>query len=406
MKPELIITNQCYEAQLIEIAPECKRLLMEDIGTAEAPASESLPWLYVTDADPFCVITTSGSTGTPKGVVLPHRGYIDNLIDTLDATALHRSVRLASIAPIDFDFFVYEICFIALSGSTMVIIPESYLLFPAKLLQYMQNCEIDYIEWIPSFMVYIAKLDLLSKHSLPSLCEVWYGGEVFPTKHLNYWRRHLPNARFVHFYGPTEASYTCTYNILEREFADGELVPIGKPFQNTRILVLNTCNQPVQGEEEGELCVLGTRLAHGYYNDPEKTERVFVQNPLNLFYPEIMYRTGDIVSYTKDGDILFRGRADTLIKHKGYRIELSEVEHVINALGIVPYACAVYNSDKQEIMLFYEAEQEIPIATLRMQISTALPRYMIPSVFVRLDKLPRNTNDKIDRVCLRCMLSD
>jgi acyl-coenzyme A synthetase/AMP-(fatty) acid ligase len=129
-----------------------------------------------------------------------------------------------------------------------------------------------------------------------------------------------------------------------------------------------------------------------------------VQNPLNGAYPEMMYRTGDIVSYNKNGELMFRGRADTLIKHLGYRIELSEVEHVINSLGIVSYGCVAYNCAAQEITLFYESETEIPVSTLRMQIGTALPRYMIPTAFVRVDRLPRNTNDKIDRVCLQCML--
>ena len=100
------------------------------------PAPESLPWPQITDADPFCVITTSGSTGTPKGVVLPHRGYIDHLTDKLNAMSLHRSVRLASIAPTDFDFFVYEITMILVNASTMVLMPDSYLMFPAKLVQH------------------------------------------------------------------------------------------------------------------------------------------------------------------------------------------------------------------------------------------------------------------------------
>ena len=168
--------------------------------------------------------------------------------------------------------------------------------------------------------------------------------------------------------------------------------------------MLNEKNEPVQGGEEGELCVLGTRLACGYYNDPEKTALAFVQNPLNTSYPEPMYRTGDIVKYLPDGDILFRGRADTLIKHLGYRIELGEVEHVINSLQIVHYACAAYNRDLQEITLFYEAEKEISVPEMRRLIGEALPKYMIPTAFVHLDRLPRNTNDKIDRVALRAML--
>jgi non-ribosomal peptide synthetase component F len=299
---------------------------------------------------------------------------------------------------------VYEITMFPVNASTMVLMPDSYLMFPAKLVQYMCEMQVDYMMWVASYLVTLAQNDLFAKHTPTCLKEVWFGGEVFPTKYMNYWRRHLPGARFVHCYGPTEASFACTYKIIDREFPDEEQLPIGKPFQNTRILVLNEKNEPVRGGEEGELCVLGTRLASGYYNDPEKTALAFVQNPLNTSYPEIMYRTGDIVKYLPDGDILFRGRADTLIKHLGYRIELGEVEHVINSLQIVHYACAAYNRVKQEITLFYEADAEIPVPELRRQIGTALPRYMIPTAFIRLDRLPRNTNDKIDRVALKGML--
>ena len=121
LQPALIITNRSLEKQLMEIAPGCKRLLIEDVAFGAQPAPESLPWPSVTDADPFCIITTSGSTGTPKGVVLPHRGYIDHLAAKLDAMNLHHSVRLASIAPTDFDFFIYEITMMVINASTMVL---------------------------------------------------------------------------------------------------------------------------------------------------------------------------------------------------------------------------------------------------------------------------------------------
>ncbi len=404
LKPPLILTSRRLEAQLQEIASGATLVFLEEIDTGCIPAPESLPWPQITDADPFCVITTSGSTGTPKGVVLPHRGYIDHLTDKLNAMSLHRSVRLASIAPTDFDFFVYEITMILVNASTMVLMPDSYLMFPLKLVRYLCESKVDYLMWVASYMVTIAQYDLFSKFAPVCLRDVWFGGEVFPTKYLNYWRRHLPGARFVHCYGPTEASFACTYKIIGREYPDEEQLPIGKPFQNTRILVLDEQNRPVGAGGEGELCVLGSRLALGYYNDPEKTALAFTQNPTNSTYPEPMYRTGDIVKVLDDGDLLFRGRADTLIKHLGYRIELGEVEHVINALGIVYYACAAYNRDLQEITLFYEAERELTVAEMRAKIGTALPKYMIPTAFVYMERLPRNTNDKIDRVALKGLL--
>ena len=150
---------------------------------------------------------------------------------------------------------------------------------------------------------------------------------------------------------------------------------------------------------EGELCVRGTSLAMGYYNNPEKTAAAFVQNPLNKAYPEVIYRTGDIVCYNEDGLIMFKGRKDNIVKHMGYRTDLGEIEHVIiNTLKLVKNGCIVYNQAQKEITLFYESEQEIPASEFRKKIGQALPKYMIPTVYNHLELLQRNTNGKIDRL--------
>ena len=150
---------------------------------------------------------------------------------------------------------------------------------------------------------------------------------------------------------------------------------------------------------EGELCVRGTSLAMGYYNNPEKTAAAFVQNPLNKAYPELIYRTGDIVSLSDEGLIMFKGRKDNIVKHMGYRTDLGEIEHVIiNTLKLVKNGCIVYNQSEKQITLFYEAEQEIPVSEFRLQIGKVLPKYMIPTAFHHLELLQRNANGKIDRL--------
>ena len=151
--------------------------------------------------------------------------------------------------------------------------------------------------------------------------------------------------------------------------------------------------------QEGELCVRGTSLAMGYYNNPEKTTAAFVQNPLNKAYPEIIYRTGDIVFINELSEIVFKGRKDSLVKHLGYRIELGEIEHVIiNKLKLVKNGCIVYSFARKEITLFYETEKKLTVAEFRLAIGKELPKYMIPTVYYCLDELKRNTNGKIDRL--------
>lgn len=405
VEPAFVITDEKHLTKIAEIWPREKTILF---GTdVEEAAEDQIAEMYdalkgIIDTDPFCLINTSGSTGTPKSVVLNHRSFIDYTQWAIETLQLREDEILGSLAPIAFDHSSYEFCLMLMHSCTLVFTPESYTMFPARLLQAMVEYQVTYIFWVPTIMVNIANMDLLSRFELPNLHMIWFAGEVFPTKQFNYWRKHLPQATFVNLYGPTEITVDCTYYVADRELADDEPIPIGFPCRNTDILILNAENQPVAPGEEGELCVRGTSLAMGYYNNPEKTASVFTQNPLNHAYPELIYRTGDVVYVNERGEIIFKGRNDSLIKHMGKRIELGEIEHVIiNLLQLVKNGCAVYDYGKKEIVLFYEADEEIPVGELRRNVASALPNYMIPSQFVFLKEMPRNNNGKIDRLALK-----
>ena len=404
VKPAFVITVPKSAQTLSMVWPTEKTIVFED-SSAELPDEEKSA-LYanlerVIDFDPLCIINTSGSTGTPKGVVLNHRSFIDYTQWAIATLGIRKDDVLGSIAPIVFDHSSYEFCLMLMHGCKLVFTPESYAMFPVKLLQLLAEKDVTYIFWVPTLMVNIANMDLLSKVSLPKLRMIWFAGEVFPTKQFNYWKRNLPNATFVNLYGPTEITVDCTYYIVNRELRDDEPVPIGYPCRNTDILILNERNELVGRNEDGELCVRGSSLAMGYYNNPEKTASVFVQNPLNNSYPERIYRTGDIVYVNDLGEIVYKGRNDTLIKHMGKRVELGEIEHVaVNTLCVAKNGCAVYDRGKKEIVFFYEAASEIPAADLRRRISSALPNYMVPTRYIFVPEMPRNTNGKIDRALL------
>jgi acyl-coenzyme A synthetase/AMP-(fatty) acid ligase len=282
-------------------------------------------------------------------------------------------------------------------GATLVVIPELCAAFPAKLLEFLEAQAISFIFWVPTVMVNIANQNLLAKWKLVSLRKIFFAGEVLPTRHLNYWRRHVPGALFVNLYGPIEISVDCAYFIVDRELADDEKLPIGWPCRNTDILILNPQNQPVQENEPGELCVRGSSLALGYWNNPERTAQAFVQNPLNPHYPELIYRTGDLVHRNPRGEIMFIGRKDFQIKHLGYRIELGEIEHAVLLVPGIRNACVVYQPERKEIVLFFESDQELSPGAMRERLSAFIPKYMFPTVFHRLEQLPRNANGKIDR---------
>ena len=221
-----------------------------------------------------------------------------------------------------------------------------------------------------------------------------------PAKQLKVWMNKLPNARFINLYGPTEITVDCTYYEVDREFDDDEFIPIGRDCRNKQILVFNDENRLVEVGEPGELCVRGSGVALGYYNNQEKTEEVFVQNPLHNLYEDRIYRTGDIVKYNEHGEIEFVSRKDFQVKHKGNRIELGEIEVAINSIPTVTNAACIFDKLNDKIILFYTTSdgQEIDIIN---NVKDRIPVYMFPEEIKRLEQMPYNLNGKIDRIELK-----
>lgn len=409
IEPKLIITNSAYLKQVESLGLSQPVLNIDTVDFENGLIEDDvlLKRLSVLiDTDPYCIINTSGSTGTPKGVVLNHKSFVDFTEWSIDTFKFSENEIIGSLSPLVFDIYSYELCMLMSKGSTIVLIPDTLAAFPIKILEILEKQKVTFLFWVPTIMVNIANMGLLDKMNLKSLKTVWFAGEVFPTKQFNYWKNNLKDCLFANLYGPIEITLDCTYFIVDRDIPDDEPLPIGIACRNTDILILNDEDKLVEKGEEGELCVRGTSLAMGYYNNPEKTSLAFVQNPLNKSYPEIIYRTGDVVSINNRDEIIFKGRKDSLIKHLGYRIELGEIEHVIvNTLKIAKNGCIVYNVNKKEITLFYEASNEIPVVEFRKELTKALPKYMIPTVYTFMPELPRNTNGKIDRLFLKNMIN-
>ena len=415
IEPAAIISTQAQIKNIVAIIPDSVKLILLDEMGKERRSQESGDRSQesgdksqelgerrntIIDTDPSCIINTSGSTGTPKGVVLNHKSFFDFIDWSLETFGFGEDLVMGSLSPIVFDIYSFELCMLIAKASTLVVLPAHLAAFPAKILEVLEKHQVNFLFWVPTIMVNIANMDLLSAFKLESLRTVWFAGEVFPTKQFNYWHHHLPQVTFANLYGPIEITLDCTYYIINKEIPDEEPLPIGYPCHNTDILILDDDDKAVsEPGVEGELCVRGTSLAMGYYNNPEKTAAAFVQNPLNKAYPELIYRTGDIVCLNDEGLIMFKGRKDNIVKHMGYRTDLGEIEHVIiNTLKLVKNGCIVYNQAEKQITLFYEAAEEIPVPQFRMEIGKVLPKYMIPTVYHRLEQLQRNTNGKIDRL--------
>lgn len=409
INPRLIITNKSYYGELTQFgSTELPIVIIEDIIESNNVVYDVDTILSkldtIIDTDPYCIINTSGSTGTPKGVVLNHRGFIDFYEWAISKFEFDTDTIIGSLSPSFFDIYSFELCLMILKGSTIQIIPDQYSPFPAKIIDYLVKAKVTFIFWVPTIMVNISNMDILSKFDLRRLKLVWFAGEVFPTKHLNYWMKHIPKARFVNMYGPIEISLDCVYFIVDKPLEDNEPLPIGVPCRNTDILILTDGDLHAEKVQVGELCVRGSSLALGYYNDLEKTAAAFVQNPLNCHYPELIYRTGDLVYMADDGNIMFLGRKDYQIKHQGYRIELGEIENAVLALDYIANACVVYNASNKEIVLFYQTNSVFDVKKIRQDLATTLPKYMLPSKFVYMDKIPMNANGKIDRQALLSLI--
>ena len=351
------------------------------------------------DTDPIYIVFTSGSTGVPKGVAACHRSVIDYIEQLSEVLEFDEDTVFGNQTPLYFDACLKELYPTLKFGATTYLIPRDLFLFPIKLVEFLNDHGINTICWVVSALTMISAFGTFQTVTPKYLRTVAFGSEVFPIKQFAAWRAVLPQAKFVNLYGPTEGTGMCCYYKVERDFAQEEAIPIGRPFQNTEILLLNEKNERAGQGETGEICIRGTSLTLGYYNNFEKTNEVFVQNPLNTAYPELIYRTGDLGRYNERGELMFVSRKDYQIKHMGHRIELGEIEANANMLEGVRLSGCIYDEVKGRIVLYYVGtmeEKELAVA-----LRDKLPRYMVPNRMVRLEQMPLTANGKIDRKTLK-----
>lgn len=348
------------------------------------------------DIDPIYIVFTSGSTGVPKGVIGCHRSCLDYIENLCEVLKFSKDTVFGNQTPLYFDACLKEILPTLKYGATTYLIPRKLFLFPIDLVKFLNRFKINTLCWVVSALTYVSSFQTFQKVKPEFVHTIAFASEVFPVRQLNIWRKALPNTRFINLYGPTETTGICCYYEVDREFHDNEALPIGRPFRNTEILLLDEQNRPAR---QGEICIRGTRLTLGYYRDPEQTEANFVQNPLNDLYPERIYRTGDIGKYNDRGELVFLSRKDHQIKHMGHRIELGEIEAAASRHGQVQSACCIFQEQAKKIVLYYVGG--LDASELASHLGEILPRYMLPSEYSRLDAMPLTPNGKIDRNLLK-----
>ncbi|EAI4327752.1 amino acid adenylation domain-containing protein [Campylobacter upsaliensis] len=392
LKPKAFITSKSLNLKL-----DLPTLYTEDFESYERDEEALIKArLKHIDTNLLYVFFTSGSTGLPKGVSISHKSVIDYAFWVSEEFELDENEIIANQAPLYFDNSILDIFPTIKEGGSVHLVPNSLFAFPLKVLEYLENEEVNTIFWVPSVLIYFANTQALEKFKLEKLKKVLFCGEIMPNKQLNYWRTHLPHTLFANLYGPTEITDVCCFYKVDREFKDDELLPIGKACKNTELLVFDENKNFIdEAGKKGELYVRGTSLSLGYYNDIEKTKAAFIQNPLHHNYLDLLYKTGDIVAYNEFGELLCYGRLDNQIKFKGHRIELGEIEAVLNSHEKIKNSACIFKDDK--LIAFYESEEELDLKGFCKQ---KLPPYMIASSFVRVEKFALNANGKIDRKIL------
>ena len=355
----------------------------------------------VVDVDPIYSIFTSGTTGNPKGVLISHKGVFDFIEWAIKTYLITQNDIIGNQVPLHFDVATLDIYLMLFTGASLHIIPENKFTFPIKLIEYVNENDINFVIWVPLVLNNVSKFDAFSTVKPTSLNKILFAGEVMPNKHLNYWRKNDPTALYSNLYGPTETTVIATYYIVNRDFSDDESLPIGKACKNIQTFILTGDGKLVNKGELGELCVRGSSLAFGYYNDTEKTRLAFIQNPLHDLYPDLIYKTGDLVYENEFSEILFVGRKDSQIKHLGYRIELGEIETAILGVENVSDSCILYDDVKKKIVAFYISNRSN--VAIRNELIRSLPKYMVPTKWIKVEQFPLNSNGKIDKKELKNM---
>ncbi|MCY9387038.1 amino acid adenylation domain-containing protein, partial [Bacillus haynesii] len=350
------------------------------------------------------VIYTSGSTGKPKGVMIEHHS-VNNLVHGLYERIyqhLDAHLNVALVAPYIFDASVKQIFAALLFGHTLCIVPRETAWDAMSLIEHYSKNNINVSDMTPAHLNMLAYVDKTELEF--DLKELIVGGDALTPDVINSLFHKFPNlsCNITNVYGPTECCVdAASYQIEWEKVPQTPSIPIGRPLLNTSIYIVDKELRPQPIGIAGELCIAGEGVARGYVNRPELTAEKFVDHP---FEPgKKMYKTGDLAMWLPDGQIEFLGRADHQVKIRGYRIELGEVEQQLLTHEKIKEAAVIAGKDQNGssyLCAYFASDQELPAADVRQFLEREMPDYMIPSYFVKLDRLPHTSSGKVDRNAL------
>ncbi len=351
--------------------------------------------------DPAYVLYTSGSTGTPKGVSVSHRA-INRLVCNTNYVQLTTNDRIGQASNTSFDAATFEIWGALLNGACLVGISRETLLSPALLTKQILRDKINTLFLTTALFNQFARE---APQMFKPLDNLLFGGEVVNLKWVQAVCRAGGPSRLLHVYGPTECTTFATWYLIKQDRAIAGTVPIGRPVANTEIYILDKLRQPVSIGIPGELYLGGDGLANGYLNRLELTNESFVANPFSDSPNSLIYKTGDVVRYLPDGNIIFLDRIDRQVKHRGFRIELGEIESVLTrhpavSEVIILSRTAPSGSKYLSGWVVPLPDHRVNSSELQTYLQEKLPNYMLPSIITVIDSFPLTANGKVDRKAL------
>jgi len=373
-------------------------------GASDAERAESE---FVTGAEPAYVMFTSGSTGIPKGAIMTHDNVLNFAEWVKQRFAVVPDDIFTNVNPMYFDNSVFDFYGAILNGASLAPVTRDDMADGPALLACLEAAGCTIWFSVPSLLIYLTTIKVLTEGRLPSIRVFVFGGEGYPKPELRkLWEAFGSHSLLVNVYGPTECTCICSaWDVTADDLREMTgLVTLGAVADNFSMVVLRDDDRHVAPGEVGELGLLGPQIALGYINDAERTSRSFTRNPVNARWIERMYRTGDLVRLGADGRRLdFVGRKDNQVKHMGYRIELEEIEASLNQLDGVVQSAVLQRTGRRDVKLlvaYVSGGAHLTEEQLRVGLAAFLPPYMIPQRFVLRRDLPKNANGKVDRLAL------
>ncbi len=350
------------------------------------------------------IVYTSGSTGRPKGVMISYAASLAFIDWAYTRFNVKSSDNVSACSPFHFDISIFDIFVTMKAAATLCIVPQGLSAFPRSLADFIEKEKISIWYSVPSILIQLVLYGSLEKRDLSCLKQILFAGEVFPVKYLRKLMQLVPCARYYNLYGPTETNVCTFYPVMNIPEFD-RTVPIGKPCKGIEVFVLDDAGNTVKDGEVGELYVSGPTLMQGYWNDPLKTKEVLLESFLPLYRNQKVYKTGDLVKVNRDGNLEFQGRKDNMIKSRGYRIELEEIESVLYEHPAIKELVIIAVPDdkignKIKVAIVLKNHCSIYEQEVRLFCSKKLPNYMIPEIITFNEFFPKTSTGKIDRTRL------